>query len=142
MTVETGEKLPRERVFMDISLGGLPSGRIIFELYNDTVPKTAENFRALCSGDMGPGATTGKPLTYKVCTSWEQLKYSNLQPVYFDFTNIIFQGMIFHRVVKDFMIQGGDFTKANGTGGESIYGGTFDGKYVFYLFIYLFFYLF
>ncbi|XP_077297601.1 nuclear cyclophilin protein Moca-cyp isoform X1 [Arctopsyche grandis] len=102
MTVETGEKLPRERVFMDISLGGLPSGRIIFELYNDIVPKTAENFRALCTGDMGPGATTGKPLAYK--------------------------GMIFHRVVKDFMIQGGDFTKANGTGGESIYGGTFDDE--------------
>lgn len=66
MTVETGEKVPRDRVFMDISLGGLPSGRIVFELYNDIVPKTAENFRALCTGEMGEGETTGKPLAYKV----------------------------------------------------------------------------
>ncbi|XP_028167986.1 peptidyl-prolyl cis-trans isomerase G isoform X2 [Ostrinia furnacalis] len=102
MTVDGDEKPPRDRVFMDISIGGLPSGRIVFELFNDVAPKTAENFRALCSGDMGVGKVTGKPLTYK--------------------------GMVFHRVVKDFMIQGGDFTNANGTGGESIYGGTFEDE--------------
>ncbi|RVE42676.1 hypothetical protein evm_012678 [Chilo suppressalis] len=102
MTVDGDEKPPRDRVFMDISIGGLPSGRLVFELFNDIAPKTAENFRALCAGDMGTGKVTGKPLTYK--------------------------GMLFHRVVKDFMIQGGDFTNANGTGGESIYGGTFEDE--------------
>ncbi|XP_026330439.1 peptidyl-prolyl cis-trans isomerase G [Hyposmocoma kahamanoa] len=102
MTVDGDEKPPRDRVFMDISIGGLPSGRIVFELFNDVAPKTAENFRALCTGEKGVGKNTGKPLTYK--------------------------GMVFHRVVKDFMIQGGDFTNANGTGGESIYGGTFEDE--------------
>lgn len=66
MTVDGDEKLPRDRVFMDISIGGLPSGRLVFELFNDVAPKTAENFRALCTGDMGSGKATGKPLTYKV----------------------------------------------------------------------------
>ncbi|CAK1543755.1 unnamed protein product [Leptosia nina] len=101
MTVD-GEANSRDRVFMDISIGGLPSGRIVFELFNDVAPKTCENFRALCAGDKGIGEGTGKPLTYK--------------------------GMVFHRVVKDFMIQGGDFSNANGTGGESIYGGTFEDE--------------
>ncbi|XP_058804120.1 peptidyl-prolyl cis-trans isomerase G-like [Phymastichus coffea] len=87
------------RVFFDIEVGGLPIGRIVFELYADVCPKTAENFRALCTGEMGLGLSTNKPLCYK--------------------------GIVFHRVVKNFMIQGGDFSNGNGTGGESIYGGTF-----------------
>ncbi|XP_050463894.1 uncharacterized protein LOC126857981 isoform X1 [Cataglyphis hispanica] len=87
------------RVFFDIEVGGLPMGRIVFELFMDICPITCENFRALCTGEKGLGKTTGKPLHYK--------------------------GIVFHRVVKDFMIQGGDFSIGNGTGGESIYGGTF-----------------
>lgn len=87
------------RVFFDIEVGGLPMGRIIFELFADICPITCENFRALCTGEKGLGKTTNKPLHYK--------------------------GIVFHRVVKDFMIQGGDFSVGNGTGGESIYGGTF-----------------
>lgn len=87
------------RVFFDIEVGGLPMGRVVFELYSDICPVTCENFRALCTGEKGLGKTTSKPLHYK--------------------------GIIFHRVVKDFMIQGGDFSVGNGTGGESIYGGTF-----------------
>ncbi|KAF7418380.1 hypothetical protein HZH68_001033 [Vespula germanica] len=87
------------RVFFDIEVGGLPMGRIIFELFADICPITCENFRALSTGEVGVGKTTGKPLHYK--------------------------GIVFHRVVKDFMIQGGDFVVGNGTGGESIYGGTF-----------------
>ena len=77
------------------------AGRIIFELFNDEVPRTAENFRALCTGEKGVGKITGARLHYA--------------------------GSPIHRVIKHFMIQGGDFSKRNGTGGESIYGGSFAG---------------
>lgn len=86
------------RVFFDVSIGGKPKGKIIIKLFHKTVPKTSENFRALCTGERGIGQS-GKRLCYKGCT--------------------------FHRVIKGFMLQGGDFTKGNGTGGESIYGECF-----------------
>jgi len=89
----------RFKVFFDISVGGNPLGKIQFTLYNDIAPKTAENFRALCTGEKGKSPTSGKLLHYK--------------------------GSIFHRVIPSFMCQGGDFTNFNGTGGESIYGRTF-----------------
>ncbi|KAI9789116.1 MAG: peptidyl-prolyl cis-trans isomerase cpr6 [Peltula sp. TS41687] len=91
----------RPRVFFDIQIEGRNAGRIVFELYNDIVPKTAENFRALCTGEKGKGKA-GVPLHYK--------------------------GSTFHRIIKQFMIQGGDFTQGNGTGGESIYGEKFDDE--------------
>ncbi|XVF71889.1 hypothetical protein PTKIN_Ptkin12aG0076600 [Pterospermum kingtungense] len=86
-------------VLLDVSIGGDPAERIVIELFADVVPKTAENFRALCTGEKGIGKSTGKTLHYK--------------------------GSFFHRIMKGFMAQGGDFSKGNGTGGESIYGGKF-----------------
>ncbi|GAQ86678.1 cyclophilin-like peptidyl-prolyl cis-trans isomerase family protein [Klebsormidium nitens] len=86
-------------VFFDVSIGTQNAGRIVIELYADVVPRTAENFRALCTGEKGLGKTTGKALTYK--------------------------GSIFHRIIPGFMMQGGDFSNKNGTGGESIYGAKF-----------------
>ncbi|XP_024993505.1 peptidyl-prolyl cis-trans isomerase-like [Cynara cardunculus var. scolymus] len=86
------------KVFFDMTVGGASAGRIVMELFADTTPKTAENFRALCTGEKGTG-TSGKKLHYK--------------------------GSSFHRVIPNFMCQGGDFTRGNGTGGESIYGNKF-----------------
>lgn len=100
-SVEKMKKPVRPRCFFDIEVGGIAMGRVVFELFADVCPITCENFRALCTGEKGLGSVTKKPLYYK--------------------------GIVFHRVVKDFMIQGGDFTVGNGTGGESIYGGSFDG---------------
>uniref|UniRef100_A0A7S0LDA8 Peptidyl-prolyl cis-trans isomerase n=1 Tax=Coccolithus braarudii TaxID=221442 RepID=A0A7S0LDA8_9EUKA len=83
-------------VFFDVAIGGRPAGRIEMELRCDVCPRTCENFRALCTGEK---STQSKNLSYK--------------------------GSSFHRVIPQFMLQGGDFTRGNGTGGESIYGNKF-----------------
>ncbi|XP_034454897.1 peptidyl-prolyl cis-trans isomerase D [Hippoglossus hippoglossus] len=90
------------RVFFDVDIDGGRAGRIVFELFADITPKTAENFRALCTGEKGTGKSTGKLMHFKGCP--------------------------FHRIIKKFMIQGGDFSNHNGTGGESIYGEKFDDE--------------
>lgn len=84
------------RVFFDVIIGSTAVGRIIFELFTDITPKTAENFRGLCTGEYGYGKFNKKKLHYK--------------------------GSRFHKIVEDQYIQGGDFVYGNGSGGESIYG--------------------
>lgn len=81
------------KVAFDVRIGEEDAGTIVFELFADVVPKTAENFRALCTGEKG-----------------EDMSYANSP---------------FHRIIPGFMIQGGDFTRGNGTGGKSIYGDKF-----------------
>ncbi|MFI8003129.1 peptidylprolyl isomerase [Streptomyces sp. NBC_00178] len=79
------------KAYFDITINDEPAGRIVFNLFDDVAPKTAENFRALATGEHGYG----------------------------------YAGSPFHRVIPDFMLQGGDFTRGNGTGGKSIYGEKF-----------------
>eukprot|EP00747_Dinoflagellata_sp_TGD_P058221 gnl/TRDRNA2_/TRDRNA2_151024_c0_seq1.p1 gnl/TRDRNA2_/TRDRNA2_151024_c0~~gnl/TRDRNA2_/TRDRNA2_151024_c0_seq1.p1 ORF type:complete len:195 (-),score=60.41 gnl/TRDRNA2_/TRDRNA2_151024_c0_seq1:94-678(-) len=87
-----------EKCFFDIQIGSEPAQRVVMGLYGDVVPKTVANFASLCKGDKGKGKS-GKDLHFK--------------------------GSSFHRIIPNFMIQGGDFTRGDGTGGESIYGAKF-----------------
>ncbi|BFZ55984.1 Peptidyl-prolyl cis-trans isomerase H [Savitreella phatthalungensis] len=85
----------RPIVFLDISIGGVPQGRLKIQLYSDIAPKTAENFRQFCTGEH---RTASGPIGYKGCR--------------------------FHRIIRGFCCQGGDFVKGDGTGSTSVYGRT------------------
>ncbi|CAE6421892.1 unnamed protein product [Rhizoctonia solani] len=93
----------RGNCFFNISIGGGEAKRIEFKLYDDVVPRTADNFRRLCKGE----PTAGKDGTYG------------------------YAGSAFHRIIPQFMLQGGDFTRGDGTGGKSVYGNKFDGSLPF-----------
>ncbi|KAK8958630.1 Peptidyl-prolyl cis-trans isomerase CYP19-3 [Platanthera guangdongensis] len=92
------QNIANPKVFFHIPIGKAKAGRIVMELFFDAVPKTAENFRILCTGEKSIGRA-GKPPHYK--------------------------GSALHHIIPEFMCQGGDFTKENGTAGESIYGEKF-----------------
>lgn len=96
-----GQTVANPCVFFDMAINGEPAGRIVMELRADVAPKTVENFRCLCTGEKG-GGQSGRPLHFK--------------------------GSSFHRIIPQFMLQGGDFTNGDGTGGESIYGHRFDDE--------------
>ena len=91
--------MARPRVWLEVALGGKPLGRMVFELASDVAPRTCENFRALCTGERGVSSSSRVALHFRGCA--------------------------FHRVIPGFMAQGGDFTRGDGTGGESIYGSKF-----------------
>ncbi|KAG5591665.1 hypothetical protein H5410_042179 [Solanum commersonii] len=92
----------KPQVFLDVSIDGDPVERMAFELFTDVAPKTAENFRALCTGEKGVSSKTGRPLHYK--------------------------GTFFHHIVKGSVAQAGDLLRQDGNYGESIYGGKFPGE--------------
>lgn len=101
-TVEWHQRPPNPKnpiVFFDVTIGSIPAGRIKMELFADIAPKTAENFRQFCTGEY---RKAGVPVGYKGCQ--------------------------FHRVIKDFMIQAGDFLKGDGSGCVSIYGSKFEDE--------------
>lgn len=85
---------PMSNVYFDITINGAPAGRIVFNLFDEVVPRTARNFRELATGQNGYG----------------------------------YAGSGFHRIIPQFMLQGGDFTHHDGTGGKSIYGVEFEDE--------------
>lgn len=102
MTKDDENKKPLPNCFFEVVIGGDKAQRVEFKLYDDVCPKTAANFRALCTGKKADGEALPK--------------------------NFGYEGTIFHRIIPGFMVQGGDFERKDGTGGVSIYGTKFDDE--------------
>ena len=95
-----GSPAKRTKVFFDVAANGKELGRIVMELFDDITPKTAENFRCLCTGELG------------MSKNFPKKKFH-------------FKGTPFHRIIPNFMVQGGDIINGDGTGSDSIYGRKF-----------------
>ena len=98
--INTQAPTKRTKVFFDVTIAGKDAGRIVMELFDDIVPKTAENFRCLCTGEQG------------MSKNYPNKKFH-------------FKGSIFHRIIPNFMLQGGDIINGDGTGSDSLYGRKF-----------------
>ena len=129
------------QVFIEVAIGGEPAGRMVFDLFGDDVPRTCENFRALCTGEKGVGVSGSPPLALyrtkpshpahtahpkttapvlRACPHASTLGKTGQQ--------LHLKGSKFHRIIPQFMCQGGDITNGDGTGGESIYGRVFEDE--------------
>ena len=136
------------RVFLDVAIGGERAGRIVIELRRDVAPRTAENFRCLCTGASLRAQAAVSAARHMLAT---RMRTCPPQPLLPSSTALAthasslaapagekgagaagrllhFKGSVFHRIIPKFMCQGGDFTAGNGTGGESIYGAAFDDE--------------
>lgn len=102
MSPKTPEPEITDKVFFEIEVDGNSAGRIVLGLFGKVAPKTVQNFKSLCACDKGRGKLSGKDLCYKNT------------PI--------------HRIIPNFLIQGGDFTHHNGVGGECIWGGKFEDE--------------
>ncbi|KAG5539232.1 hypothetical protein RHGRI_019710 [Rhododendron griersonianum] len=111
-------------VFFDVTMGGIPAGRIKMELFADIVPKTAENFRQFCTGEYRLVDTLASAFDILLVDGF----YVESPFILKAGLPVGYKGCQFHRVIKDFMIQAGDFLKGDGSGCVSIYGSNFEDE--------------
>ena len=114
------------RVYMDVYIDGKKEGRVLFELFADRAPRTAENFRALCTGERGVSPTSGVRLHYKGCSFFRAMNVDDLEPEHLMESSEA--GARRFTIWKGMFVQGGDIVNNDGTGGESIYGGAFEDE--------------
>ena len=126
------------QVFIEVAIGGEPAGRMVFDLFGDAVPRTCENFRALCTGEKGVGVSGSPQLAPKPSHPAHTTHPKTTAPVLRACPHastlgktgqqLHLKGSKFHRIIPQFMCQGGDITNGDGTGGESIYGRVFEDE--------------
>ena len=127
------------QVFIEVAIGGEPAGRMVFDLFGEAVPRTCENFRALCTGEKGVGVSGSlhrshlnhPTLPARLCTRHDErtiLPCPHASALGTTGQQLHLKGSKFHRIIPQFMCQGGDITNGDGTGGESIYGRVFEDE--------------